>query len=922
MKCQKCGTEVQEPAKFCPICGSKMEQPPVVKAPAASNFPHDIGHVWPEWQIEKQLGRGSYGVVYQAVRRDNNVESHAAIKIISIPSDSSEIDSLRSEGLDLDGTRTYFKEIVDDFVGEIQLMESLKGIQNIVSVEDYKVIEKTDAIGWDIYIRMELLTPFNNYICDKTLTEAEVIKIGTDICTALELCSQRRIIHRDIKPENIFVNDFGHFKLGDFGIARKLENMTGGLSQKGTYNYMAPEVANSTEYDARVDTYSLGIVLYRLLNNNKLPFLDTDKQLLNPNERKQAVERRIHGEALPAPCSASPAMANLILRACAYDPNARFASAADMKQALMSVANGTYAVVDSDLDKTTSVRTPESNDRTTTVRKAPETTDQGEPEVGTFGDAPKTKMSAGKKVKIILLTVLSLIVVLAIAGAVLFFTGTPYAIYQDIQDQQYARATNDYHKQVEGSFIDELILDMLLAKETSKATDNYNSGEWDYHTTVAHLDALAQMGFEDASAKSGEITEAYATAIVDAFNSGERTYDDAKNELNALVNTGYGNAGDKLYSIKDTYATDTVNKFKNGELSLNAATTVLNALKADGYDKAAELIVEITSIENANTALDKGNEYYENGDYEEAITELSKIPEGNENYEEAQQKLNQAYAAYVDSTVSAIERYNSQRKYKEAVQYANIAYGVLPDSVDTSAIDAAKEEALTAYKTDVASEVTELINESNYVDAFDVIDDAIAFDDNDYFRDLRVSTEGKYTESVAAIVQGHLDNEDYINAKRVVDNSLTVLPENSDLKSLQSKVEKATPTYLLDVCKPYESNGFTEFINGETIAMGGKTYTNGFTLGGDHYSDEYAIFNVDSQYSSLNFLIGHIDGAHMHDATIKFYCDGVLKKDITIKSDSLPQKISMDITGVNQVKIVVSGLNRYSSYGFANATIK
>ena len=231
-----------------------------------------LNNVWPEWQIEKKLGRGSYGVVYQAVRKDHHVESHAAIKVISIPSETSEVDSLRAEGLDMNATRTYLQGIVNDFVNEIQLMESLKGIQNIVSVEDYKVVEKTGEIGWNIYIRMELLTPFNTYICDKKMTEKEVIKLGTDICTALEICSRRNIIHRDIKPENIFVNDFGDFKLGDFGIARKLENMTGGLSQKGTYNYMAPEVANSTTYDARADIYSLGIVLYRLLNNNRLPF--------------------------------------------------------------------------------------------------------------------------------------------------------------------------------------------------------------------------------------------------------------------------------------------------------------------------------------------------------------------------------------------------------------------------------------------------------------------------------------------------------------------------------------------------------------------------------------------------------------------------------------------------------------------------
>ena len=298
---------------------------------------------WPEWRIEKIIGRGSYGRVYKAIRADNNVESFAAIKVISIPSDMSEVDSFRSEGVDLDGTKTFFREIVNDCVSEIQLMQYFKGIQNIVSIEDYKVLEKED-IGWDIYIRMELLTPFNTYICDRKMTEQEVIKLGCDICTALEICRKKEIIHRDIKPENIFVNEFGDFKLGDFGIARKLENLTGGLSAKGTPNYMAPEVANNTYYDARVDIYSLGLLLYSLLNKNRMPFLSSEKQLQSPSDRRSALERRMKGEKFPVPCEASPEMADLIIKACAFDPEERFASATDMKSALYDVLNGSYRV--------------------------------------------------------------------------------------------------------------------------------------------------------------------------------------------------------------------------------------------------------------------------------------------------------------------------------------------------------------------------------------------------------------------------------------------------------------------------------------------------------------------------------------------------------------------------------------------------
>lgn len=316
---------------------------------------------WPEWKVEKTLGKGSYGTVYKAVRSDNNIQSKAAIKVVSIPLDRSELESLRSEGLTEEDSKTYFRGIVNNFISEISMMESLKGTQNIVSVEDYKVIEREDEIGWEIYIRMELLTPFNTYICDKKMGEQEVIKLGIDICSALEICEQRNIVHRDIKPENIFINDFGYFKLGDFGIARTLENATGGLSQKGTFNYMAPEIATGKNYDARVDIYSLGIVLYRLLNGNRLPFIDDEKQLLSPNARKMAVERRIRGDHMSPPCYASKPAADVIMRACAYSPDVRFASATDMKKALQQVESGNYEIDEVDLDKTVSVRRANSS---------------------------------------------------------------------------------------------------------------------------------------------------------------------------------------------------------------------------------------------------------------------------------------------------------------------------------------------------------------------------------------------------------------------------------------------------------------------------------------------------------------------------------------------------------------------------------
>ncbi len=291
--------------------------------------------IWPEWRLEdKPLGVGSYGAVYKAVRNDHGVESASAIKIISIPRDEAELDSLFFEGLTVEASRTYLEEVVNDYVGEIRMMESFKGTQNIVSIEDYKVVEKAGGIGWDIFIRMELLTSFKAYASEAELSEKEAVKLGLDICSALELLERKNVIHRDIKPQNIFINEFGDFKLGDFGIARDIDSS---LSARGTPSYMAPEVVMNKHYDARADIYSLGMVLYTVMNRGRLPFLDVDKPFLLPEDYETASKKRLSGAGLPPPCNASPDFSEIILCACSADPETRFFSATALKHALLSL---------------------------------------------------------------------------------------------------------------------------------------------------------------------------------------------------------------------------------------------------------------------------------------------------------------------------------------------------------------------------------------------------------------------------------------------------------------------------------------------------------------------------------------------------------------------------------------------------------
>ena len=91
----------------------------------------------------------------------------------------------------------------------------------------------------------------------------------------IQCIHERNGAHRDIKPENIMVSEFGDYKLGDFGIARTMYHTTQ-ATIAGSDRYMAPEVITRKEYGKEVDIYSLGLVLYWMLNNRKRPFIDAD----------------------------------------------------------------------------------------------------------------------------------------------------------------------------------------------------------------------------------------------------------------------------------------------------------------------------------------------------------------------------------------------------------------------------------------------------------------------------------------------------------------------------------------------------------------------------------------------------------------------------------------------------------------------
>ena len=124
---------------------------------------HIGSSVFDNWTITKQIGRGSFGTVYEIQREDFGQVYRAALKVITVPQSEEELNAALEEGMSQAQAEQYFYSVVEDIVREFAIMARLKGTANVVGYEDHTVLRHKDGIGWDILIRMELLYPLLSY---------------------------------------------------------------------------------------------------------------------------------------------------------------------------------------------------------------------------------------------------------------------------------------------------------------------------------------------------------------------------------------------------------------------------------------------------------------------------------------------------------------------------------------------------------------------------------------------------------------------------------------------------------------------------------------------------------------------------------------------------------------------------------------
>lgn len=209
-----------------------------------------VGQVIGNYRVLAQLGSGGMGTVYRA--QDTRLDRQVALKLLP---DASLFD----------------QDSLNRFRHEARAASSLNH-PNICTVYDAGEDNGVPFLAMEILDGQTLA----QMIAAHPLPTETILRLGIQVCDALECAHQKGIVHRDIKPSNIFVTARGDAKLLDFGVAKQLQPKLGAtdatlptsLTMKGqllgTAPYMSPEQLQGKPVDARSDLFSLGAVFYEM----------------------------------------------------------------------------------------------------------------------------------------------------------------------------------------------------------------------------------------------------------------------------------------------------------------------------------------------------------------------------------------------------------------------------------------------------------------------------------------------------------------------------------------------------------------------------------------------------------------------------------------------------------------------------------
>ncbi|RWS04156.1 Serine/threonine-protein kinase ULK3-like protein [Dinothrombium tinctorium] len=253
----------------------------------------------PNYVFDSEIGRGTNGVVYKAYRPNGTVRETVAVKCIL--------------------KRNLSKAAIDNIINEISILKQVK-CEFIVQLLDFEYDNNFIYLVFEFCAGGDLSRLIKR---NKRISECLVQHFLQQIAVALKVLREHNVSHMDLKPQNILMSAVPsnrcfniNLKIADFGFAQYLKNDDIANSLRGSPLYMAPEILLNRKYDARVDLWSIGIIMYECLFGSAPYASNSFEELAEKIKNNKPI-------IIPSDAKISELCKNLLLRLLCSNPEKR-----------------------------------------------------------------------------------------------------------------------------------------------------------------------------------------------------------------------------------------------------------------------------------------------------------------------------------------------------------------------------------------------------------------------------------------------------------------------------------------------------------------------------------------------------------------------------------------------------------------------
>ncbi len=254
---------------------------------------------------------------------ENETDEKYIVKIISTPASQTQVEALLLSGAfaDNDAAMAYYNDIAQSITEEAQVLQKLSQLEGFMPYESWQIEPIDEGVGYDIYLLSRYRKTLQRYFQRNPITHLGALNLGLDLCAALAVCRRMGYIYVDLKPENVYLTDKLEYRIGDIGFIKLDSLKYASLPERYRSDYTAPEITDAySALNSTIDVYALGLILYQAFNNGIIPEISADN----------------NSSQLPPPTYADYEMSEIILKACAMNPEDRYQDPIEMGQALVS----------------------------------------------------------------------------------------------------------------------------------------------------------------------------------------------------------------------------------------------------------------------------------------------------------------------------------------------------------------------------------------------------------------------------------------------------------------------------------------------------------------------------------------------------------------------------------------------------------